>query len=123
MIVSKEELPTVINGERVQVPGVEHLHCPSCGEIVLPYEDARALREQGVEVYRRQHGLLTAEDIRTLRQQLGLTQAQLATLLQLGLNTVSRWESGRNVQSGALDLLLKLLRDVPGTLDYLRRAA
>lgn len=123
LVVSSEELPTVVNGERVMVKGVEHLRCPSCGEVVLRYEDARALQEQGIEAYRQQHDLLTAEEIRALRQQLGLTQAQLATLLQLGLNTVSRWESGRNVQSGALDLLLKLLRDVPGTLEYLRKAA
>ncbi len=123
MVATTGELPVVVSGEQVLVAGVEYLRCASCGEVTLRYESARALQEHGVEVYRQRHDLLTAEEIRALRQQLGLTQAQLAALLQLGLNTVSRWESGRNVQSGALDILLKLLRDVPGTLDYLQKRA
>ncbi len=38
----------------------------------------------------------------------------------LGANTVSRWESGRNVQTAAMDMLLRLIRDLPGSIDYLR---
>jgi len=41
----------------------------------------------------------------------------------LGANTVSRWESGRNVQSAAMDMLLRLIRDVPGSIPYLRDRA
>jgi len=67
--------------EQVLVAGVEHLRCASCGEVTLRYESARALQEHGVEVYRLRHDLLTAEEICALRQQLGLTQAQLAALL------------------------------------------
>jgi hypothetical protein len=36
---------------------------------------------------------------------------------------VSRWEAGRTVQAASLDVLLRLLRDVPGTLAYLKRHA
>lgn len=36
---------------------------------------------------------------------------------------VSRWESGRNVHSAAMDMLLWLIRDLPGSLDYLRNHA
>ena len=102
---------------------VPHLRCPACDEVLLGYESAKALQERAVDLYRQAHGLLGAEEIRALRQRLGLTQAQFAALLHLGLNTVSRWESGRNVQSGAMDLLLKILRDVPGTLGYLKQQA
>jgi DNA-binding transcriptional regulator YiaG len=49
-----------------------------------------------------------------------LMQADLAQLLRLGGNTVSRWESGRNVQTAAMDMLLRLIRDLPGNLNYLR---
>jgi DNA-binding transcriptional regulator YiaG len=38
----------------------------------------------------------------------------------LGANTVSRWESGRNVQTAAMDILLRLIRDLPGSIEYLR---
>jgi len=52
-----------------------------------------------------------------------LTQAELAQLLRLGGNTLSRWEAGRNVQSAAMDVLLRLIRDLPGSLEYLREHA
>ncbi|GEM_PF-5287537 len=32
-------------------------------------------------------------------------------------------QSGRNVQNAAMDLLLKMMRDLPGSLDYLRARA
>ena len=41
-------------------------------------------------------------------------------LLHLGGNTISRWEAGRNVQTAAMDILVRLIRDLPGGLDYLR---
>jgi hypothetical protein len=46
-----------------------------------------------------------------------------AQLLHLGANTISRWESGRNVQTEAMERLLRLIRDLPGSLDYLRQHA
>ncbi len=110
-----------VNGEEIPVPGALHLRCPDCGEVVLRLTDARRLAEDAAELYRRKHGLLSADEIRAMRETLSLTQAELARLLRLGANTVSRWESGRNVQAAALDVLLRLLRDVPGNLDYVRR--
>jgi putative zinc finger/helix-turn-helix YgiT family protein len=117
------ELGFVVNGENITVPDAPHLACPSCDEIVLRYEDSKALQERAIEAYRQKHSLFSADEIRARRQRLGLTQAQFADLLQLGLNTVSRWEAGRNVQNGAMDVLLRLVRDVPETLDYLKRHA
>jgi len=58
-----------------------------------------------------------------LRERFGLTQAELVRLLRLGQNTLSRWEAGRNVQTAAMDVLLRVLRDVPGGLEYLRKHA
>ena len=51
-----------------------------------------------------------------------LTQAEMARILRLGGNTLSRWESGRNVQSGAMDALLRIIRDLPESLAYLRKS-
>ncbi len=112
-----------VNGEDVAAPGVRHLRCPRCREVVLRMDQARELRERAFEVYRRKYGLLAAGEIRAIRERHGLTQAQLARLLRLGANTLSRWEAGRNVQTAAMDVLLRLVRDVPGSLDYLRREA
>ena len=38
--------------------------------------------------------MMTGKDIRRVREELGLTQAELATLLGVAINTVSRWEIG-----------------------------
>ena len=112
-----------VNGEKVPVDGSAHLRCVDCGERVLRFDEARHLRERAFEIYRKRHALLGADEIRTIRERLGLTQAALARLLRLGGNTISRWESGRNVQSGSMDVLLRLLRDVPGNLEYIRGPA
>ncbi len=109
-----------VNGEKIRVPHIAHLRCPKCGETVLALEQIEALRLGAFQVYRRKHGLLSAVEIRSIRERHGLSQGELARLLRLGANTVSRWEAGRNVQSAAMDVLLRLIRDLPGSLDYLR---
>jgi hypothetical protein len=37
-----------------------------------------------------------------------------AAATRLGANTVSRWESGRDVQTAAMAILLRRIRDLPG---------
>lgn len=112
-----------VNGEEVAVAHVRHLRCTMCDEMVFSLAEARRLREDALDVYRRRYDLLTADEIRALRRRLRLTQGELARLLRLGASTISRWEAGRNVQTGAMDVLLRLLRDLPGSLAYLKNLA
>jgi putative zinc finger/helix-turn-helix YgiT family protein len=123
MIEKRSSLRLPINGEETSVPSALHLSCPRCGEIVLRFGDSRRLHEDAIASYRKKHHLLATGEIRALREHLGLTQADLAGLLRLGANTISRWESGRNVQTAAMDILLRLIRDLPGSIDYLRSLA
>jgi putative zinc finger/helix-turn-helix YgiT family protein len=120
MVEKRGTLRLPINGEEISVPSALHLSCRKCGEIVLRFQDAKRLHEDAIAIYRKRHGLLSADEIRAIRERYSLTQADLARLLRLGGNTVSRWESGRNVQTAAMDMLLRLIRDLPGSLDYLR---
>ncbi len=83
-------------------------------------QDSKRFGEDAIVLYRKKHGLLSAHEIRALRERFHLTQAGLAHLLRFGANTVSRWESGRNVQTAAMDLLLRLIRDLPGSIVELR---
>jgi len=112
-----------VNGEEITVTGATHLRCPKCHEVVLRLGQARQLRERALEIYRARYGLLSASEIRAIRERHRLTQARLARLLRLGNNTISRWEAGRNVQTAAMDVLLRLIRDIPESLKYLRRHA
>jgi putative zinc finger/helix-turn-helix YgiT family protein len=112
-----------VNGERIGVTGIEHLRCPKCGDGILTLAAARELSFKAHATYRERHDLLAPAEIRAIREKYGLTQAQLAKLLRLGANTLSRWEAGRNVQTAAMDVLLRLLRDLPESLRYLKRHA
>jgi len=112
-----------VNGEEVSVSAACQLRCPKCDEVVLRFADSRRLQEDAIAIYRKKYGLLSADEIRAIRERFGLTQSQLAKLLHLGGNTISRWESGRNVQTEAMEMLLRLIRDVPGSIEYLRRHA
>lgn len=112
-----------VNGAEIAVPNVRHLRCTKCDDRVFSLSDARRLREDAIDLYRERYDLLTAGEIRALRRRLHLTQGELAGLLRLGASTISRWEAGRNVQTGAMDVLLRLLRDLPGSLAYLKRRA
>ena len=112
-----------VNGEEIAVSGSPHMSCPKCHEVVLRFDDARKLRHRALESYRQKYGLLSADDIRSIRERFGLTQAELARLLRLGANTISRWEAGRNVQTASMDMLLRMIRDLPGSLEYLRKLA
>jgi putative zinc finger/helix-turn-helix YgiT family protein len=120
MIEKRGTLRLPVNGEEIAVPSSAHLSCPRCGEILLRVQDAKRLGEDAIARYRKKHNLLSADEIRRIRERFELTQAELARLLRLGANTVSRWESGRNVQTGAMDVLLRLIRDLPGSIEYLR---
>ncbi len=117
---ARKQLKLPVNGEEIAVPFASHLKCPKCGEVVLRFQEAKRLHEDASEIYRRKHGLLSADEIRGVRERYNLTQTDLARLLRLGANTVSPWESGRNVQTAAMDMLLRLIRDLSGSIDYLR---
>jgi putative zinc finger/helix-turn-helix YgiT family protein len=123
MSEKRASLKFPVNGEEVAVPESPHLSCPKCREVVLRLDDARKLRQRALEIYRQKYRLLSADDIRSTRERFDLTQAELARLLRLGANTISRWEASRNIQTASLDMLLRMLRDVPGSLDYLRKHA
>lgn len=123
MVERRGALRLPVNGQEISVPSAVHLRCSKCGEIVLRFHDAKRLREDAIAIYRKKHRLLSADEIRAIRGRFGLTQAHLGRLLRLGANTVSRWESARNVQTSAMDMLLRLIRDLPGSIDYLRDRA
>ena len=123
MLERRGTLRLPVNGEEIAVPSSAHLRCPRCGEIVLRIQDSKRLGEDAIAIYRKKHGLLSADEIRAIRERFKLTQAGLTHLLHLGSNTISRWESGRNVQTEAMDILLRMIRDLPQSIEYLRARA
>lgn len=72
---ARGRLKVPINGEEIAVPSASHLKCPKCGEIVLRFQEAKRLHEEAIEIYRRRHGLLSADEIRAIRQRDGVHYA------------------------------------------------
>jgi DNA-binding transcriptional regulator YiaG len=78
---------------------------PDIGDYVLG-DDAQAAIDRAKA---RHMGLLAPEELNQLRSALGLTQAEMCDMLQLGGKTYTRWESGRERPSRSLNLLLRCL--------------
>jgi len=98
----------------LSVPDVTWRHCDSCGEDLLDNEESAKV----TRAHRAALKLLTAEEIRSIRQRLGKTQAEMGELLGIGEKTYCRWESGTHFQSEAFDRYLRLL-EMPEVVDRL----
>lgn len=68
----------------------------------------------------RHMGLLSAEEIKALRTRLGVTQREVAELLQIGEKSWTRWETGRDRPSRSMNILLRALDDGKVDVNYLR---
>jgi putative zinc finger/helix-turn-helix YgiT family protein len=75
------------------------------------------------EALRTAAGLLSPEKIRRGRETLGLTQKQLAHYLQVGESTLSRWETGGQIQQRSLDRLMRIHFQVPEARRFLKETA
>lgn len=73
--------------------------------------------------YRVKHGLLTTDEIISIRENYGLSQVDLAKLLGWGEATISRYES-KAIQDEAYDTMLRLIKDNPlKALEFLKKNA
>lgn len=61
------------------------------------------------------------EDIKQIRQKVGVSQSIFAASLSVSKKTIEAWESGRNIPSGPSRRLLELFRDNPAMIErYIR---
>jgi len=98
----------------VTIPDLVVPRCGKCGAIVLDEEANRQISA----AFRKEAGLLSPEEIRQHRTALGLTQQALADLLGVAVYTLSRWETGAQIQQRSLDRFLRAVFALP----ELRRA-
>ncbi len=93
----------------VEIPGLVVPRCGACGTIVL---DDFANRQISA-AFRKRAGLLAPEEIRSRRTALGLTQQALADQLGVAVSTLSRWETGAQIQQRSLDRFLRVYFGFP----------
>jgi putative zinc finger/helix-turn-helix YgiT family protein len=93
----------------VEVPKLRAPRCEACGELMFD----NAADEQIAQALRKHLGLLSCSEIRKNREQLSLSQRQLAEYLGVAVETISRWETGSLTQSRAMDRYLRVYFGVP----------
>lgn len=79
--------------------------CDGCDFDYLDYVGERILHEAVCHHL----GVLTPAEIRAIRERHGLSRAAFAKITGIGEASLSRWESGINVQNPANDRYLRLL--------------
>jgi len=89
---------------------------PVTGEELLTPE----ANEKIEQTQARHMGLLSPEELKALRNRLGITQRELGDLLQVGEKSYTRWETGRARPSRSINVLLRALRDGKLSIPYLQ---
>ncbi len=79
------------------------LRCERCGTLVFDDE----ANDRLTEALRWAAKLLLPAEIRSERERLKLTQKKLADLLHISESTLSRWETGSQIQQRCMDQLLR----------------
>jgi putative zinc finger/helix-turn-helix YgiT family protein len=86
------------------IPALRIPTCRACGERVFT-ED---VDEQINESLREHLGLLSPDQIRESIRRLGISQKELSQGLGIAEATISRWVNGVQIQSKAMDVLLRV---------------
>lgn len=95
--------------------------CTVCGtDLVDPELENDNMLKVYTE-YRKRHNLLMPEEIRALRERLGVSQEVLAEMLGWPRNAIKRYENG-SLQDEARDKVLRKLNDPSFVADLLKNA-
>lgn len=79
------------------------------GEWFTRIDDIQGLHN-AIGLYLVEHRkVLAPNEIRFLRNTMGKTQAEIAHLVRVDVQTVARWEKGKSEPSGAADRILRIL--------------
>lgn len=100
---------------QVRVPELMAYVCPGCKAVEFQDGARRQLGDAFCAVL----GLMTPAHLRHCREALKVTQRELADVLGIAAESISRWESGVVVQSRAYDRFLRTYFYVPEAREYL----
>ena len=107
-------------GVEVEVSGLQCFECDVCGAETLSREQIVANQSLIADAKRQKSGLLRADEIRSIRNRLGLSQKDASQLFGGGGNAFSKYERGVVIQSEPMDMLLRLVSEVPAAFEYLK---
>jgi HTH-type transcriptional regulator/antitoxin MqsA len=97
----------------------EFSRCTLCAEELYSPGQMDATLRLASDVIRKEEGLLLPDEIRSLREEFGLSQRAFEQLLGVGPKTVVRWEKGSVFQNRATDSLLRVVARFPEVVRFL----
>lgn len=106
-------------GQSLTLHGMKGEFCTKCGEGIWDAESYRRYTEAQAALLRAVKGDLSA-DIRRIRQNLKLTQAELSKVFGVGKLAFSRYERGKTQPPAPLVKLLKLVERHPDLMNEVR---
>ncbi len=96
-------------GEEFLIPDYHIFECNNCAEELVAPKTIKATEKILTDFRRRIDGLLTSEEIKSIRKRMGKTQMEMAALIGVGMKNFARYENGLVTQSKAMDQLLRIL--------------
>lgn len=99
------------------IPDLSLLVCGNCGNQIVPDDSDDRLND----ALRDAAGLLKPREIREFRTRLQLTQELMADDIGIAKETLSRWETGAQIQQRAFDNFLRAYFHMPSLRAFLRR--
>ena len=106
MALKKLEKQTTFKGVDITY-SVDTFVCPECGIEAGTVKTAGNVQRTIADAYRSKMGLLTSHEIKSLRISHSLSQQQLADLINVGVASIKRWETGL-IQSKSMDHILRM---------------
>jgi HTH-type transcriptional regulator/antitoxin MqsA len=107
------------NGHVLTVRGLERSRCSACSAAPVMTNQIRRNQIVIADAKRRSDGLLSGDEIRRIRERLGLSQSAAASVFGGGGNAFSKYERGEVLQSVPMDRLLRIAVDLPGAMSVL----
>lgn len=107
-------------GKSLKVHCLEKSRCDACGEELVLTPQIRANQVRIADAKRSSAGLLYGNEIRAIREALGLSQPEAAEVFGGGANAFSKYERGETIQSAPMDRLLRIASRHPWIVAELR---
>ena len=107
----------------IHVEDLECFACDSCGADPVFKDQIRRNHLRVADAKRISDDLLTGEEIKRIRADLGLSQSDAALLFGGGANAFSKYERGDVIQSKPMDKLLRLASKFPLNVFELNKLA
>ncbi|MBU1054328.1 MAG: helix-turn-helix domain-containing protein [Proteobacteria bacterium] len=105
MSLKKVEKQKTFRGIKIKYQAETYI-CDECGISVGTIEQAAAIQNTIADAYRETKGLLTGNEIKRKRKELGWTQKELSRKAGVGVVSIKRWENGI-IQTKSMDKALK----------------